>query len=321
MRKRSSVVLSAMAVLLGACSGVMGQNADSHAVTSPTKQAAQSRVDQQLHQESSAQPVEMLSQRTTIVLKVVDFASARQSVIDKAGEQGAVLLGAHTGVNEKGRKNGWLQFKIAPDRWRQVLPAIYGVGKLYSDKVESDDHVTEYDELARRITSLRLHEKRLESVLESPRRMRGSDILYLQERLFRANVDEGLLSQRRIDLERNANVSNVQVNLFEPGAEPAVDTHGKIDIGRWFSSSVQIARGAFYRLVARGATCMAYAVVYAPIVIPIVIFVLLILRSLWIRRMRFARAVISLLESLRKRLSIAWASRNRRPVDSEGEAS
>ena len=54
-------------------------------------------------------------------------------------------------------------------------------------------------------------------VLTADRRMRGSDILYVQERLFRASVDESLLlAGARGFRPRNAQSSSLLVFLFEP---------------------------------------------------------------------------------------------------------
>ncbi len=47
----------------------------------------------------------------------------------------------------------------------------------------------------------RIPRKKLPAALDSERRMRAGDILYLQERLFRTSVDEELLRQRRDNLE------------------------------------------------------------------------------------------------------------------------
>src|SRR5207247_1544499 len=136
----------------------------------------------------------------TMVVKVTDYEPAREQVIRAAEQQGAELLNSHTQVNFEGRKLGWLRFRMASDRLPLLLPEVRAVGKLYSEHLQTGDHRSEGEELGRRVLRLREHEQRLEALLRSPRKMRGSDVLYLQERLFRASVDEGELLQRQVDL-------------------------------------------------------------------------------------------------------------------------
>jgi hypothetical protein len=259
----------------------------------------------------------MLGRSSVVVLKAPDFSAARQVVIDTAGEQGAVLLGAYTAVNEKGRKHGWLKFRVSPAGLARMTPALYGVGKLYSDKLTTTDSRSDYEELARRVGSLQQHERRLDAVLGSGRRMRGSDVLYLQERLFRANVDEGMLTQQRLDLERGAEVCTIQVSLFEPGAEPQVIQGDRVDVGRWFASSLAIARGELSRQMARAATGAAYAVVYSPFWGPAAIAALVLLRMVWVRRRRIARWATSLALAGYRVLAALFTSRRSNVVEPE----
>ena len=127
----------------------------------------------------------------TLVVKVTDYDPAREKVISAALRQGAELLNSHTQVNFEGRKLGWLRFRMASDRLPLLLPEVRAVGKLYSEHVQTGDFRSEGEELRRRVARLREHEQRLDALLHSPRKMRGGDLLYLQERLFRVGVDEG----------------------------------------------------------------------------------------------------------------------------------
>jgi Domain of unknown function (DUF4349) len=224
-------------------------------------------------------PLRLPIRNGMIAVKVVDYDAARQRVLDAALQQGAELLKSRTEVNFQGKKHGWMWFHIAADRLALLLPVVRGAGKLYAENVATAEHASEYEGLARRVERLQEHQQRLEALLESRRRLRGSDILYIQERLFRAGVDEGTLRQRRVDLERAARVNTLAVELFEP--EP----RRVMDLGNYYAGSALRARIAFHRLLARALTLGAYALIFAPVWIPALLFLLLGRR--WLRR-RFA---------------------------------
>ena len=260
---------------------------------------------------------QLLARTGTVVLKVADYDSARRQVLETALTQGAELMDAKTTVDPKGRKYGWMQLRVSSERLPALLPAVQEFGRLYTDHVMTTDNISEYEELARRVTRLHQHEGRLSGVLQSPRRMRGSDILYLQERLFRASVDESLLSQQRLDLERSAVTSTVTVELFEPGTQPAVETARRIDLTQRFAGAAGLARNGLNHQMARVATAGAYVLVYAPIWVPALIIALLLLRWAWMRRREIidgatsllARAVIVLTPLLRW-VRTTWEARH-----------
>jgi uncharacterized protein DUF4349 len=220
----------------------------------------------------------------TIALKVTDYDRARQAVLAAAQEQGAEVLHSKTEVNFQGKQQGWVRLRLAADRLPLFLGEVRGVGKLYAENIATEDHTSEYEELERRIERLREHQPRLASLLQSSRRLRGSDILFVQDRLFRAGVDEGALMQRRADLERSARVATLVVELFEPEPRRAMD------LGNYYASASLRARGAMYRGLARAATAGAYALTFAPFWIPGLLVVLFLGRWLWRRgRMLVAR--------------------------------
>ncbi len=219
----------------------------------------------------------------TIVIKVDDYLQARQRVLDAAQQEGAEVVGAITRVNPKGRKSGWVRLQLPVERLPSLIPAIKSTGKLYGENLSTTEHVSEYEELERRVNRLREHEQRLGTLLESGRRLRGSDILYVQERMFRASVDEGLLMQRRVDLTRAARAGTLVVEMFEPEPVRALDI-ARIDLGQWFMRGRTAAGLTFQRAMARGVTLSAYLLVFAPVWVPALAVVLLLLRWLWRRR-------------------------------------
>jgi hypothetical protein len=241
----------------------------------------------QIPQRSDAAPRAVLTRGGSIVLKVVDYDPARERVLGAALQQGAALLGSRTEVNFEGKKHGWLRFRLAADRLPLLLPSVRTVGKLYAESIRTGDDTSQYEELGRRIVRLREHQQRLAGLLESPRRMRGSDILYLQERLFRAGVDEGQLLQRRVDLERAGRIGTLVVELFE--AEP----RRAMDLGNWYAGAMLRARTALYRNIAHAVTAGAYALAFAPFWIPGLVVAVVLGRWLWRRGRLIAARVAS----------------------------
>ena len=241
---------------------------------------------------------EMLAHSSTIVLKVPNYEDARRRALEMAMAQGAELMDAKTEVDAKGRKHGWLQLRLSAAQLPALLPTLQDVGTLYSENVETTDNLSDYEALARRVSRLQQHEVRLNGVLTSDRRMRGSDILFLQERLFRASVDESLLSQQRLDLERSALTSTVQVELFEPGTLPISTPPRPISLPQHFLLAGRLAHDTLNHQLARGATASAYALAYAPFWAPALLIVLLLLRWAWKRRCEIFASLSRL---------IAWA--------------
>lgn len=234
----------------------------------------------------------MLSRTATLALKVNRYDDARGQVLEAAALRHAELLDAKTLVNEKGKKHGWVRLRIDASQMPMLLADLPPLGKTAAETVATSDQRSDFEGLGRRVERLQQHEQRLGGVLQSPRRMRGSDILYLQERLFRASVDESLLSQQRIDLERSAQDSTLLVELFEPGALPP-GAPQPVSLRLWFARAHAIAQAGRDRTLARGATASAYAAVYAPFWVPVCIAALLVLAVLWRhRRTLLARALL-----------------------------
>jgi len=226
-------------------------------------------------------PVQMPTRSGIIVVKVAAYEDARRFVLAAAQSQGAEMLGARTVVDVKGRRHGRLLLRLPAARLPGLLSAIGGSGKLYGENITTADHASEYEELARRITRLREHEARLSGILGSGHRLRGGDLLYVQERLFRASMDESLLAQRRADLERVTQFNTLTVELFEPGSLPVpAAQEGPTSPARRFPQAFAQARVHLDRLLTRGATGAAYGLVYAPVWLPSLFITLFLLRRL-----------------------------------------
>ena len=249
---------------------------------------------------SPAPPGGMPVRGGDIVIKVADYAAAREQALSLARREGAELMDGNTVVNEKGKKHGWLKFRLSSERTQALLHSLRTTGKLYSETLNTQENLSEYEDLERRVNRLREHQDRLDALLKSSRRLRGSDILFIQDRLFRAGVDEGMLLQRRLDLERAARTSSLTVTLFEPGALP-VTPKEQVNVGAWFQRSVGTAWFAMQRLFARASTAAAYALVFAPLWIPALILAVLLLRRLLPLARRLRRQIQNVLQDLASR--------------------
>jgi hypothetical protein len=227
----------------------------------------------------------MPSRGGSIVLKINDYEPARQQVLAAARRAGAELVDSHSEVNFQGKRHGWLRFRLTAAEVPGFLTGVRGVGKLFAENITSADHLSEYEDLERRVERLREHQERLEGLLKNGRRLRGSDILYIQERLFRAGVDEGMLLQRRLELERAARASNITVELFEPEPRRAMD------LGNWYAGAALRAKTDLFRFLAKAATAGAYALFFAPFWVPALVIALFLLR--WL--LRRGRALLTTL--------------------------
>lgn len=235
----------------------------------------------------------LLARTATLALKVDHYDDARSQALVAAEARHAEIMDAKTLVDPKGKKHGWMRLRLDASQMPALLADLPALGKTYAENVGTTDQRSQFEELGLRVTRLQQHEQRLDGVLQSPRRMRGSDILYLQERLFRASVDESLLSQQRIDLQRSASTSTLLVEMFEPGTLPP-GIPQPVNLPTWFERAHAIAQTARSRTLARAATVSAYAAVYAPFWIPVAVVALVLLAMLWRMRRRIGAGIVQI---------------------------
>ena len=225
-------------------------------------------------------PTAITERRGEVIVKVDNFEAARERILKALALQGAELVNAKTLVNEKGRKHGWVTVRLAADRLPDALPVVWSAGKLTAENIVTSDQTSEYERLERRAGHLKEHQTRLAGILTSERRLRGSDILYVQERLFRASVDEGLLLQQHEDIARDSRLCTLTIRLFEPMPTRTLD-RVRLDLAGHFTSAKTRAIGIVDQERARVVTASAYALVFAPIWVPLLILGLIVLRLLW----------------------------------------
>lgn len=191
-------------------------------------------------------------QDASLVLKVDDYDAARNQVLRLGVQHDARILGSSTQVDFQGKKQGWLRLEVTAEKLNELSHSLRGMGKLYSEKLAASDHSSEVADLDRRVGYLRQHEQELLEFLHRPRRMRGSDILYLQERTLTTRFQMGSAIQRQEDLRRAAARGRVSVFLFEP--EP----RRVLDVGNWYAAATLRARRSLFRVLAKSVTAGAF---------------------------------------------------------------
>jgi hypothetical protein len=156
-----------------------------------------------------------------LTIKVADFAAARDQLgeVAKKYRGGVVDSGIQVAENaiqvaEKGRKHGWARVQVAVEDYNVFLSEARGMGKLYGEKLRTVSQTSRHAELEKRADKLQEHQTRLAGILGDKRRLRGGDLLFIQERLFRAGVDEEMLRQQRTDIAQNAKTATLTVMLF-----------------------------------------------------------------------------------------------------------
>ena len=165
-------------------------------------------------QETDSQ--EITQRGGAITIKVPDFATARDLVREAAKKQGGSIVDSAVQVGEKGRKHGWVRVSVPSEAYGAFLIEARSFGKVYGEKLKTISLTSRHAELEKRADKLREHQARLDGILGDKRRLRGGDLLFIQERLFRAGVDEEMLRQQRTDISRNAKHSTLVVAFFEP---------------------------------------------------------------------------------------------------------
>jgi hypothetical protein len=203
----------------------------------------------------------------SIVLKVSDYNQARSQVMKLAGARGAGLHEESSQVSFAGERHGNIILELDADQLPQTIEGIRGIGKLYSERVQTSDQTSYYERLERRMSLLKQNEVELLAFLHGFRRMRGSDILFVQYRLYQSRVQAADAAQERADTARRARKAMLNVALFEP--EP----HKTFDWGNWHAVASYRAKGSFLYVTRKLVTVFYLAVFLAPYWIPALLIV------------------------------------------------
>jgi hypothetical protein len=232
----------------------------------------------------------------SIVLKVSDYDQARSRVMRLAAARGAVLHDEKSEANFSGERHGSIILELDAAQLGPMMEAVRRIGKLYSEHVQTSDQTSYYQKLEKRISLLKQNEVELLAFLHSPRRMRGSDILFVQYRLYESRVQAADAAQERADTARRAQKALVNVALFE--AEP----RKTLDWSNWHATASYRAKGSFLYVTRKLVTGFYLLVFLAPYWIPALLIVFFGGRKL--------------IRWTRQRLT-AWLER-RRPTGREG---
>jgi|GEM_PF-3057053 len=216
-----------------------------------------------------------------IVLKVREYKADRAKILDVARECGATLRDECSETNYIGQNHGNITLEVSAPCLNRLMNHLQGIGKLYSQNVQTTDQTSQYESLQRKADILRQNETELLDFLHRPRRMRGSDILFVQYRLYQTRAEIAKAQQDRLDLERRSQRSLVQVSLFEPELSHTFNWQN------WNAYASSRSKSVFFGVMHRGVTA-AYMVLWlSPIWIPVLIAIFFLAR--WLRRWIIAR--------------------------------
>lgn len=274
--QQATVTVTAAVCLLGLSAGI------------PKAAHAEGRPSADSQVPTSAEPrdgkdVPHLAHGASVTLKVSDYDQVSRQIVEYASASGGHKLDSRTDVGRNGRRNGWLRVSVPASQLDSLLVNVRGLGSLAGERVATMDNTSEGQSLGRRVERLKQHEGRLAGVLATRKNLRGSDVLFLQERLFRASVDESLLSQQQQDLYHKDDTSLLTVTLFEPTPIRARDRASR-NLAMHWTGVQERAEDSLAALGRRLMTAGAFALVFAPLYLPPLLIVGFLIRRLARRR-------------------------------------
>ena len=217
---------------------------------------------------SAAQDLPNVSVKSgSIVLKVTDYAQARSRVVRLASARNAVMHEEKSQANFAGKRDGIIVLEMDAAQLGPMMEDVRRAGKLYSEHVQTSDMTSNCQTLDKRVALLKQNESELLGFLHSPRRMRGSDILFVQYRLYESRVQAANASQERADLGRRAQKALLEVSLFEP--EP----RKTFDWGNWRAVASYRAKGSFLYVTRKAVTALYFVAFFAPYWVPALLIV------------------------------------------------
>jgi hypothetical protein len=212
-----------------------------------------------------------------ITIKTASFVEARARIVEAAEKANGRVETAQSMKHATGRESGSLRLEVPTENARELIDAIRAQGILVGESANRLNLDERKEVLQGRIERLRVHQGRLRGLLGSGRNLRGSDALFLQERLFRSELDEEAMLQAVRNLERLAGTTSISLTMFEPATE--VRLHNNTFLGRanqaWEDGKADLG-GAVGSLL----TGLARFAITAPVWLPIVFVAWLGLRKM-----------------------------------------
>lgn len=160
--------------------------------------------------------IDTVRRGAAISIKVASFQQAQDEMFQQVAKHGGIAADRRQMSSEGGRHSGWTRVIVPKAQLDSFLADLRTLGKVYGEKLSLFDGASLYDDLGKRAERLKQHEQRLSNILTQRKGLRGSDILFVQERLYRASTDEDTLAEQRDAIPLQAAKSSVIVMLFEP---------------------------------------------------------------------------------------------------------
>ncbi|MCE5198257.1 MAG: DUF4349 domain-containing protein [Armatimonadota bacterium] len=212
-------------------------------------------------------PAKIAVRSGSVVLKVNDYNQARSRIMSLARARKAVLHEEKSEANFSGERHGYIILELDAAQLGPMMEDVRGVGKLYSELVQTADQTSNFEKLGTQISLLEQNEDELKGFMRSPRRMRGSDILFVQYRLYESRVQAANAAQERANTARRAQRALINIALFEP--EP----RKSFDWGNWHAVASYRAKGSFLYVIQKTVTGFYYILYFAPFWIPALLIV------------------------------------------------
>jgi len=203
----------------------------------------------------------------SIVLKVTDYDRARSQVMKIADARGARLHEEKSEANFTGERHGYIILEVDAAQLGPMMNSVRHIGKLYSEHAQTSDQTSYYQRLDKRVSLLKQNEHELLGFLHSPRRLRGSDILFVQYRLYESRNQAANAAQERIDIARREQKAMINIALFEP--EP----RKTFDWSNWHAAASYRAKGSFLFVTRKIVTGLYMVAFFAPYWIPALLIV------------------------------------------------
>ena len=167
---------------------------------------------------ASANPSnDVITKGATMLLKTPDFEKLRIQLTSVAVKHHGIIADSKTTVSPKGRKHGWFRISVPADQVESVMADLRPVAKVVGEQSKTSNRKPEIDELDLRRQNVVNHVDRLKSSLNSRKTIKGNDVLFMEERIFRAETDRDLLLNDRKKIEGTVANSSIVVTAYEPG--------------------------------------------------------------------------------------------------------
>jgi hypothetical protein len=174
----------------------------------------------------TAQTLSPITKTSSITIKSKQFEEVRRQLQKIASSQQGTVADSKTDVTAKGRRHGWFRLYIPASNIEVTLAEIRKIGTLVGEKSTVQNRQSELDELTLRRGSLNAHVDRLKGTLNGKKAMRGSDVLYLQERVYRAEVDGQLLVLAGNKIKNQVDQASLIVTAYEAGEDITIPPSG-----------------------------------------------------------------------------------------------